>query len=41
MLIDFLNITENLNIKHSILDVFDLNSNNWFAGFIDADGYFI
>jgi hypothetical protein len=40
-LIEYLNNKENVNIKPAILDNSDLSSNNWLAGFIDADGSFI
>ena len=39
-LIEYLNNKENVNIKPAILDNSDLSSNNWLAGFIDADGSF-
>lgn len=39
-LIEYLNNKYNLNIKESLLDRSDLNSNSWFTGFIEADGSF-
>jgi hypothetical protein len=39
-LIEYLNKKENVNIKPANLDYSDLSSNNWLAGFIDADGSF-
>lgn len=39
-LIEYLNKKDNINIQPAILDDSDLSSNNWLAGFIDADGSF-
>ena len=39
-LIEFLNQKYNLTIPKSNLDMSDLFTNNWFAGFIEADGHF-
>lgn len=39
-LILFMNSKYNLHFKESNLDTSDINSNSWFTGFIDPDGYF-
>lgn len=39
-LIDFLNLKYNLKIAKSPLDTSKIESNSWFTGFIEADGYF-
>lgn len=39
-LIDHLNVKHNLNIIKSPIDISDLGSNAWLAGFTEADGYF-
>lgn len=30
----------NLNFEESLLDLSKINSNSWFTGFTDAEGYF-
>jgi hypothetical protein len=39
-LIQFINQKYCLNIANSILDISNMASNSWFAGFTDADGHF-
>ena len=39
-LIDWLNIKSNSEIQKLPIDNSDISKNSWFAGFIDADGYF-
>lgn len=39
-LIDWLNIKHSLNIEKKLKDKSSIDSNNWLAGFIDADGHF-
>ena len=40
LLIDYLNLKYSLNIIKHKEDFSDLSSNNWFGGFVDADGGF-
>jgi len=39
-LIQFMNTKYNLNFEESLLDLSKINSNSWFTGFTDSDGYF-
>lgn len=40
LVIDYLNNKYSLNIPKYNIDISDFKSNNWFAGFVDADGGF-
>jgi hypothetical protein len=39
-LIQFMTTKYNLNFEESLLDLSKINSNSWFTGFTDAEGYF-
>ena len=39
-LIQFMTTKYNLNFEESLLDLSKINSNSWFTGFSDAEGYF-
>lgn len=40
LLIEFINLKYNLAIENSVLDTSSIFRNNWFAGFVEADGQF-
>jgi len=40
LLIEFINLKYNLTIENSVLDTSSIFSNNWFTGFVEADGHF-
>lgn len=40
LIIDYLNVKYSLNLTKYNIDISDIKNNNWFAGFVDADGGF-
>lgn len=40
LVVDYLNKKYKLNLRKNEVDESDINSNSWFAGFVDADGGF-